>query len=1352
VLPAFDRLQTMGDYPLLIGNDDDYLATRVAYKLNLHGPAVTIGTACSTSLVAVDLACQALLTGRADMALAGGVSLKVPQVEGYQSQPGGVLSLDGHCRPFDAAADGIIGGNGVAAVLLKPLDRALADRDHIYAVIRASATNNDGSDKIGFTAPSIEGQAAVIRSCLEAAGIDPASIGYVEAHGAGTRLGDPIEIAALTQAFGGARGCAPGSIVVGSIKSNLGHLDAAAGVTGLIKATLTVVHGRIPPTLHFKAPNPQIEFAASPFRVNAAIAEWRSGNGPRRAAVSSFGLGGTNAHVLLEEAPARCSDTAAVTPQLLVLSAKAAPSLAARAADLARYLQTCPDGTEPDLTDVAFTLQAGRAAFEHRRALVSSSAAEAIRLLETGGSAVALDGRAPERMPRIAFLFPGQGTLRVGMGGRLYRRDPAFRELIDDCCRRLRPLLEVDPRAILCPDPDEADQAERLVGRTSVAQPALFVFEYALARLLQSRGIEPAAMLGHSLGEYVAACLAGVFTLEDALALMVERGRLMETLPPGEMMAVALDEGDLLRQLDPSLDVAAVNGPGQCVVSGPGHAVAAFESSLSSSGITTRRLGIAHAFHCRTTGPLMPAFAARVAAAQPQPPRTPYLSNVTGTWITAAEASDPAYYSRHLRGTVRFHDGLSQLLGDGDVVLVEVGPGAGLARLARRHPAAGGRVILSALSGEDGAPEDVQMLRTLGHLWVAGVPVNFMPLHRGRQPKRVSLPGYPFERVRHWIDPPRGARSDPVAQRHADVADWLHVPSWRSVPATPARESPPCRRWLVSQDDGYGLGAALTETLAGRGDEVQSLPPGATPDDYLRLLDQVGDPGLPLGIVDSGAVLGPGGDPAQAVARGYGSLLCLARALDSRAFTAVRLTVIADQLLDVAGESRVMPEKAMLLGPIKVLPQEYPGLTCRAIDVIPPDTSRTREAVVRQVLGELWADRGEPLVALRNHRRWVPGYDRVRPTEMPEAPGIRADGVYMITGGLGGVGLVVAQILGEAGARLVLVSRSGTAGRPPQTQDALTAIEAVAAGVDVAVADVTDAEAMADVVRRTRQRFGPIAGVVHAAGETREGTVSIPLGEIGPQETAVALHARARGLRVLDRVLANQPIDFALAISSNAAVLGGLGLGAYAAACHYMDALAAQADARLPWVSTNWDRWPTARAAGIFTETRSSIDRYAFTPGEAKSALRWLTGRTWRGQVVVSAGDLSARLSRWVERAPAVEPSPTSAPSQPPTVPAAVPGDETEAGLIVLWRELIGVREIGLHDNFFELGGDSLIGIQLLARVAQLFGVKLPVGSLFENPTVAALAGCVRNLRGELAGTGGARTLVLADGEEEGEI
>jgi acyl transferase domain-containing protein/acyl carrier protein len=1125
------------------------------------------------------------------------------------------------------------------------------------------------------------------------------------------------------------------------------------------------MHGLIPPTVHFTTPNPRIDFTDSPFRVSGVLSEWPAGTGPRRAGVSSFGIGGTNAHVLLEEAPPQQVEPATPAAHLLVLSAKTSAALDSRAIDLGDHLCCRGETAASELADIAFTLQTGREALAHRRAVVCSDADEALRLLQTA-DASATQHTSDASSPRVAFLFPGQGSLRVGAAGELYRGNPAFRELIDDCCERLRSHVEVDPRAILCPKPEESAQAEQWLRRTSIAQPALFVLEYALAQLLQSHGIRPVAMLGHSLGELVAAAVAGVFSLDDALALIAERGRLAETMPPGAMLAVAMDETTLSAVLDPVLDIAAINGPDQCVVSGAPDAIACFEARLSRDGVVAHRLPVVNAFHGRGTDPLLADFTDLVARTQLQTPTVPYMSNVTGAWISEVEASSADYYARHLRSPVRFHEGLSTLLADPDLILIELGPGTALARLARRHPASDRRLILSALDGHDGVAGDAHFLRVLGRLWVAGQSIDFTPLHHGRWPRRVALSGYRFEHTRHWIDlPSAGACEQPVRPA---VEDWFYLPSWRETPAVFDKSTPECRHWLVIGDDNW-LVETLTELLLERGDEVRQLPRGATPDQYARVLDEMGDPEHALGIIHAGVLLGPDAAPAQAIERGYTGLLSLARALDGRVCGNLRLTVITDGLLDVAGESPVMPEKTMLLGPLKVLPQEYPGLACRGIDIIPALAARARNAQAREVLQELDAAWGEPLVALRGRHRWVPVYQTVNPANLADGPGIRPGGVYMITGGLGGVGLVVAQVLAEAGARLVLVSRSGVAGRPPDVIDALAQIEAMADAVDIAVADIADAEAMAAVVARTRQRFGPIIGVVHAAGETRDGTVSMPLGEIGAQETAVALYARAGGLRVLDQVLAEEPVEFALAISSNAAVLGGLGLGAYSAACHCMEALAMAADAKLPWISADWDRWPTLRSAKTYTETRTSIDRYAFSRDEATAALGLLSGHTWRGKVVVSAGDLSPRLARWLDRRSGGEPpssrvdlepgdpsvaGTTVGPQRQPVPRAAdkTPNDAIEERLITLFRDLIGAGAIGPHDNFFELGGDSLVGVQLIARAGQAFGVRLPVESLFEHPTVAALADFVRELLSATSRNVRSPALVLSDGDEEGEI
>ncbi|HSK75390.1 MAG TPA: amino acid adenylation domain-containing protein, partial [Thermoanaerobaculia bacterium] len=633
-----EMMETLDPLSILTSIDKDFLATRVSYKLGLRGPSASIQTACSTSLVAVHFARQSLLAGECDMALAGGVTLKLDQGSGYRFREGGIASPDGHCRAFDAAARGTVFGSGVGVVLLKRLDDALRDGDTIHAVLKGSAINNDGAQKVGYTAPGVEGQAEVITQALEAAGVPADSVTYVEAHGTATPLGDPIEVAALVEAFrpGTAR---TGFCAIGSVKTNVGHLDAAAGVAGLIKTALALKHRQIPPSLHFREPNPQIDFAASPFYVNTRLADWTVAEGPRRAGVSSFGIGGTNAHAVLEEAPPAEPSGPSRRLQLLLLSARTPAALEQATRNLAAYLAAHP---ETDLADAAWTLQVGRQAFEHRRALVAEGAADAADALRdpAGSGRVATRRREPGR-GAVAFLFPGQGAQHPGMGRELYDEEPVFRSEIDASAGRLLPLLGRDLRELLFPEPERREEAARELRQTRFAQPALFAVELALARLWISWGIRPDALIGHSVGEYVAACLAGVLSPEDALALVAARGELMQGLPPGAMLSVELPEGEALAEIAaaPRLSLAAVNGPGQCVVSGPAEAIGALAARLAERGVPSRSLHTSHAFHSEMMEPILDRFAEIVARVELAAPSVPYLSNLTGTWITAAEAT-----------------------------------------------------------------------------------------------------------------------------------------------------------------------------------------------------------------------------------------------------------------------------------------------------------------------------------------------------------------------------------------------------------------------------------------------------------------------------------------------------------------------------------------------------------------------------------------------------------------------------------------------------------------------------------------------------------------------------------------
>ena len=685
--------KTVSDYQLFIANDKDFLTTRVSYKLNLKGPSVAVQTACSTSLVAIFQACQSLRNYQCDMALAGGVSITVPQQTGYLYQEGMILSPDGHCRAFDAKAKGTIIGSGVGIVVLKRLEEACADGDYIHAVIKGSAINNDGALKVGYTAPSIDGQAQVIAEALAMAEIEPETVTYVEAHGTGTPLGDPIEIAALTQAFS-LQTQKQGFCAIGSVKTNIGHLDTAAGVTGLIKTILALKHKLLPPSLHFEAPNPQIDFANSPFYVNAKLCEWKVGRTPRRAGVSSFGIGGTNAHVVLEEAPTVENSGESRPWHLLVLSAKTSSALDTATANLVEHLKLHPDA---NLADVAYTYQIGRRAFDHRRILLCQTIEDAALALSTLEPKRVLTSCQQPQERRVVFMFPGQGAQYVDMARELYQVESVFRNQVDLCSELLKPHLELDLRCCLYPSENQAEKATQLLLQTAVTQSALFVIEYALAKVWMQWGVRPQAMIGHSIGEYVAACLAGVFSLSEALALVAARGRLMQSLPGGDMLAVALPELELQPLLSRQLSLAAINGPSSCVVSGCTAAVAELEGKLGQKGVECRRLHTSHAFHSQMMEPILEEFTEQVKQVNLQPPKIPYVSNVTGTWITAAEATDPSYWAKHLRQTVRFEAGLHELLQAPERVLLEVGPSRTLSTLARRHPEGTQQLILSSL-------------------------------------------------------------------------------------------------------------------------------------------------------------------------------------------------------------------------------------------------------------------------------------------------------------------------------------------------------------------------------------------------------------------------------------------------------------------------------------------------------------------------------------------------------------------------------------------------------------------------------------------------------------------------------
>ncbi|HEX2254139.1 MAG TPA: SDR family oxidoreductase [Thermoanaerobaculia bacterium] len=1430
-------LAAAGEAYVRVANRLDNLATRTAYKLDLRGPSLTVQTGCSSSLVAVHLACQGLLSGETDMALAGGVRINILSKQGYLYEEGSVLSPDGHTRAFDGEARGTIAGDGVGVVVLKRLDDALADGDTVRAVLLGSAVNNDGAAKIGYTAPSVDGQAWVISEALAMAGVEADSISYVEAHGTGTPLGDPIEVAALTRAFRASTE-RRGFCALGSIKTNFGHLDAAAGVAGLIKAVLALQHRQIPPSLHFERPNPEIDFAASPFRVAERLADWPAGPTPRRAGVSSFGIGGTNVHAILEEAP----ETAPAAPgrpwQLLVLSARSAAALAAAGGALGEALRRRPHLA---LADVAYTLQTGRRGFEHRRALVVRGGEEAARALAPPQKAAAQEAAGPVAAPvpfdltapapirtgvagaggerPLAFLFPGQGSQRPGMALGLYRDEPSFRADVDRCAELLAPHLDLDLFAALAATPGDEEGGGPLA-ETRAAQPALFVLEYSLARLWMRWGVRPDAMAGHSLGEYVAACLAGVMELPDALALVAVRGRLMQETAPGAMLAVPLAPEALAPELA-GVELAAVNGPELCVVSGPVPAVEALAEGLAAAGVDARRLRTTRGFHSALVEPMMPAFGELLAGIELAPPRIPFLSNLTGTWITAAQATDRGYWLEHLRRPVRFGDGLAELLRAPGRILLEVGPGRTLSTLARRHPELGDDhlVVPSLPGGEESAADLAQVLAGLGRLWCGGVTVDWPALHAGDARRRVPLPGYPFERQRYWVDPaPAAGREAAAGERRNDLGDWFHAPSWKRLPPLPAGTGGEGRRWLLLDAAG-GPGGELARRLEAAGDEVVTALPGeslrrtgprswvmdAGDGEQVRaLLAELDASGLaPDRVVHLASLAADGRDEAGVAGferrqrLGFHSLIHLARAL-ARVLTehpgrACRLTAVGSGLDDVLGGEPMSPAAATLAGACRVVAQEHPELACRVVDVAPSAVAEggavPAEALARELaVGDLPdGERRLPgFVALRNGVRWGRGFEPVR---LPGPAGpplrLRREGVYLLFGGLGRIGLVLAEGWArELGARLVLAGRSVPGPEPltPQEWGArlaagdgdggggeeaaalverLRGMERSGGRVLALQADVSDEAAVRRAVAATRERFGALHGVVHAAGRTR---TLCTVGETTPETAELHFRPKAHGALALEAALTGERPDFVLLLSSLSAELGGLGYAAHAAAHRYLDAFALDRGRRgdFPWLSLGLDGWRFGEgrsgagraSAGRARRVGTARAAVGMTPEEGVEAIRRFLDQAEATHLAVSTTDLEARaVASRVAPAPALAVpgqavpdqavpgeavtgeaaagvpeggGPAPRPGRPALgTPFVAPASETEQIIAGLWETVLGVEGVGVVDDFFELGGHSLLGVQLVSRLRETFQVEITLRRVLEQTTVRGLAAVV---------------------------
>ncbi|MBY4605685.1 acyltransferase domain-containing protein [Bacillus sp. SPARC3] len=1352
------KLDGTEQFSSMLLNDREFFSTQLAYKLNLHGPSITMQTACSTSLVNIGEACQALQNGACDAALAGGVTVSTPLRSGYVYQDGMIQSPDGHCRPFDEDAGGTVFGDGAGIVVLKRYEDAVKEGHTIYAVIKGVGMNNDGSRKVGFTAPSVEGQAEVLKNAYENAGIDPNTVGYIEAHGTGTKMGDPIEMEALSQVF---KSDKPMSIPIGSVKSNVGHLNSAAGIAGLFKAVLSLKHKTILPSLNYTTPNPHIHFDRTPFYVNTETAYWKESTDPRRAGVSSFGIGGTNAHIVLEEEPESGREASESQRHLLVLSAKTDTALEQMTNRLKEFLRTHPN---VPLEDVAYTLQVGRKQFSYRKAVVLSKSTE----WESGAELTAYQRHS--RRP-AAFMFSGQGTQYIDMMKDLYEAEPVFQKEADRCFAFAQKSHQIDLKAIVFPDSNDGAK----LTETAVVQPLLFIFEYALAKLLQSAGISPDYMIGHSIGEYTAACLSGVFALDTALTLVMERGRLMQKLESGAMMSVQLSEVELQPLLTNSLSLAAVNAHDLCVVSGKSEDIETFAVLLEEKGVAGRQLHTSHAFHSYMMEPILEEFAAIVKQQDMNTPRIPFVSNVTGTWITPEQAADPAYWSQHLRGTVRFHEGLGQILSDDNVLLIEVGPGSTLSTFARRHKKRSSQhdIVNLVRHVQEPAHDHSYFLKKLGQLWVCGCEIDWRQ-YGGDKPKRlISLPPYPFEKKRYWIEAADNAAAFTAVDewnKKKPMDQWFYLPSWdRKIKSADSRkkEQPAESGKTLVFHEGTAFGDRLVQSIRRQGHETvivtrdrqfKKINSGLyviNPADgthYERLFSSLASDGLLPNCMMHLWSVSEQGESFKTFStyseNGYYSLIFTAQAASNqKQMNECNMFVLTSGIHEVTGEEQINAEKSTILGPLKVIPQEYNHLKCWNIDIPPlPDTLTWKEEeLIDQILTETDTAGEDQIIAYRNRRRWVQMYQPVQLNKATGLPNmIRPKGVYLITGGLGGIGFVLSKLLAQEGnVRLILTGRSELPQRSQweswcekhEEDDPITAkilkikeLERLGAKVTTLQADAGSLSDMQAVMRKVHTEFGQLNGVFHAAGlpgsSSFRAITDIPATIEGGEDQ---FQSKVRGLKVLESLLENENIDFCFLFSSISALLGGLGFSAYSAANIYMDAFAARVNQRskTPWVCVNWDAW---NFWGQLESTiGESIAELAILPEEGAALFQYVLSDINNRHLLVSTGDLGYRMKQWISMnadSIAKEEKKTGALHTRPELnnPYVAPRNKTEQVICGIWQDFMGLEQVGIHDNFFDLGASSLDIVQVTNRLNKELGTNEAVVTLFTYPSVAALA------------------------------
>lgn len=1355
-ISAGDALDTQ------ISVDKDMFASRISYKLNLNGPSISLGTACSTSLVCIHLACQSLLNGESKMALAGGSHLATPNCTGHIYHQGGYSSPDGYCRAFDAKGKGTVGGAGTVFVMLKRMEDALADNDTIYAVIKGSAINNDGSEKIGYTAPSITGQTNIIAEAQAVAGVEPESIRFIEAHGTATELGDPIEFTALTRAFR-LQTDKKNFCGIGSVKTNIGHLGMAAGAASVVKASLALKNKVIPESLNFESPNPKLDIGNSPFYVIDKLERIEEGEFPARAGVSSLGIGGTNAHIVLEEPP-EAESSESRNWQLVLLSAKTPGALDRMTDNLSGYMARTLD---EDIADLAYTLQVGRRGFGFRRAFVLPTDKLA-RVAPGIAPAKGFTAKAAERKKKIVFMFPGGGTQYVDMARGLYEQEAQFKETLDQCAALFKRKMGLDLIGLIYPDAAHAGQNAEILQKPKNFFAALFAIEYSLTQLWMSWGVKPDALIGHSLGEYTAACIAGVFSLEEAVDLICCRGALFEKIEKGSMLSVTLPAADVQKLLIDGVSIATVNDPGRCVVAGRFEPMQQFEKLLEEKQVEYKKLLIDTAGHSPMVDSILQEFGQFLTTIKFKKPTIPFISNMSGDWANPDEICTANYWKNHLRQTVRFSDGVATLLKDENTVFLEMGPGNALCSFVRAQAQSndvnGETVLLNTLRHVKEEKDDLcHLLETVGKLWLSGGEIDWKAFYAAEKRKRIGLPGYPFERKRYWVD---NSKNRTQSGGKLPVADWFWQPSWRLEENKTALAIGAQDTFLIFLDDGQA-GAETVAQLRAKGARVVALAQAANfaetgtdtfainpanAGDYRQLVSRLAAENAILKTVLHLWNLSRTDDETRQRLNTQLSFVYLAQALQENteplhivALTSRREAVLASDQPDC--------RQALIAGPARVIPYEYPHIRFATIDIDAEATAAADVATLAvKELESLAAQSGNAAIAIRHGLRFVKDYVALDTADQAaQLANIKPQGVYLVTGGLGGVGMVHAQALAAHQARLVLLQRSAFPAEEKwqsilddTTVDAvlkeqvkgLRALQAAGAQVKVLQADVTDAGQLAAAVADVNKTWGAIQGLVHCAGYGE----FVPLKETSQGIIDAVLAPKVAGTDNLLQALAGESLDFVLLCSSMSVETTGYGLVGYVSACAYLDAVA-HANNGKPgprFVSIDWDTWSTpqqtARAQNDSAlAQRLENNKNAITPREGIDVIYRALAAA-RPQAIISTADFrqllrknrkmsDALLADNDEEAIGDAGADSLALYERPSLSTeyVAPVTEEEKLLASIWQETLGISKVGINDNFFELGGESLLGVKIVVK-AKKMGLQIDPKQMFATPTIAEVA------------------------------